>query len=220
MQELRGIIATNIAKLRLSSGMTQQELASKLNYTDKAVSKWERGESVPDVSVLSRIAALFGVSVDYLLTDHTKPIEVLVEQHKEVVEAVVHEQTRGYISNLAELTGFSRPKLIITLMSAALVWLLAIAVYVCLSITVPEWERCWLCFMYAVPATMVALLVLNSIWGRRSNNFVIITLLVWSILISVYFTFDDSGLWKVFLLGIPAQIIILLWSHLMKWIKK
>ena len=61
MEELREIIAKNISDLRKKSGLTQIELAEKLNYSDKAVSKWERGDSVPDVGVLKQIADLFGV---------------------------------------------------------------------------------------------------------------------------------------------------------------
>ena len=72
MDELKNIIAENLQSLRRDAGMTQAALAEKLNYTDKAVSKWERGESVPDVAVLRDIADLFGVTVDYLLrSDHT-----------------------------------------------------------------------------------------------------------------------------------------------------
>ena len=70
MEQLRAIIAANVSRLRLERGLTQQELANQLNYSDKAVSKWERGESAPDISVLARIAAIFGVTVDYLITDH------------------------------------------------------------------------------------------------------------------------------------------------------
>ena len=59
MKDLKLVIAKNIAKLRVDSNMTQNELAQKLNYSDKAVSKWERGESLPDISVLVQIAEIF-----------------------------------------------------------------------------------------------------------------------------------------------------------------
>ena len=67
MVDLREIIAKNICDLRIGAGMTQSNLAAVLNYSDKAVSKWERAESIPDIEVLKEIADLFGVSVDYLL---------------------------------------------------------------------------------------------------------------------------------------------------------
>ena len=64
--DTKSIIANNIIELRKSKKWTQIELAEKLNYSDKAISKWERAESLPDVTVLQQIAALFSVSVDYL----------------------------------------------------------------------------------------------------------------------------------------------------------
>ena len=61
MEDLREIIAKNIADLRREQNLTQAELAARLNYSDKAVSKWERGESMPDITVLKEIADLFSV---------------------------------------------------------------------------------------------------------------------------------------------------------------
>ena len=59
--------------------LTQIELAEKINYSDKAVSKWERGESIPDVSVLLELSKLFGVSIDFLVTAHENK-EIAKEQ--------------------------------------------------------------------------------------------------------------------------------------------
>ena len=76
MDDLKSAFAKNVSDLRNINGMTQLELAEKLNYSDKAVSKWERGESIPDISVVMQIADIFGVSVDYLLsTEHTEDDE-------------------------------------------------------------------------------------------------------------------------------------------------
>ena len=73
------VIAGNIGKLRREAGMTQLELAEELNYSDKAVSKWERGESIPDVIILKQLADRFSVSVDFLLrADH--PSEVAAKR--------------------------------------------------------------------------------------------------------------------------------------------
>ena len=69
MSQLREILAKNLYELRVASGLTQLGFAEKLNYSDKAVSKWERAESAPDVFMLKRIADFFGVSVDYRLTE-------------------------------------------------------------------------------------------------------------------------------------------------------
>ena len=71
MDELKSVVAENLKALRTTAGLTQGELAERLNYSDKAVSKWERGESLPDVQVLKQLADMYGVGVDYLLSsDH------------------------------------------------------------------------------------------------------------------------------------------------------
>ena len=77
MENLKLIIAKNITELRRAASMTQLDLAQKLNYSDKAVSKWERAESVPDISVLKSVAELFGVTVDHLITDHDDSVKAV-----------------------------------------------------------------------------------------------------------------------------------------------
>lgn len=196
MDELKNIIAENIQSLRRDAGMTQAALAEKLNYTDKAVSKWERGESVPDVAVLRDIAALFGVTVDYLIRrDHTEATEVVP----------IHSKKRR-VSNHAS----------ITCMSILLVWLLATFAFVLIDIVSPALQTHWLAFIYAVPVSMIVWLVFNSIWFNRRRNFLIISLLMWSVLASFFLTLLPLGanLWQIFGLGIPGQAIIFLWSRL------
>ena len=68
--ELKLTSASNIINLRTAAGMTQAELGARLNYSDKTISKWERGEAIPDAYVLTQLAEIFGVSVDYLLSSH------------------------------------------------------------------------------------------------------------------------------------------------------
>ena len=85
LEDIKRVIADNIALLRKGSGMTQIELAEKLNYSDKAISKWERGESVPDISVLKQIADMYGVTVDYLITPG----------HSGTLCSARHERDRG-----------------------------------------------------------------------------------------------------------------------------
>ena len=196
MEELKMIIAGNIGTLRREAGMTQLELAEKLNYSDKAVSKWERGESVPDIVTLKALADHFNVTVDYLLRpDH--PIET------EIKHAYTKRQRRNHA--------------IITVMSCVLVWLIAAFVHTGVDVALPNETKLWLVYMYAVPATLIVLLILNSIWGNRRRNFLIISVLIWAILICAYITtwiFAGYNMWLVFVVGIPAQIIVGLWSGL------
>ncbi len=195
MKELREVIAKNICDLRTEAGLTQLTFAELLNYSDKAVSKWERGESIPDIFILKRIADHFGVTVDYLLSEtHTKEI-LRTEKQNRIVK---------------------RNRLLVTFLAAALVWLIATTLFVTLNIVSADISfPSWLVFIYAIPTSAVVLLVFNSIWGRVKLNYLIITVLVWTLILSFYITvlaLVERNIWVMFLLGVPAQVIILFWS--------
>ena len=67
--ELEKIVAANITELRKSKQWTQLELAEKLNYSDKSISKWERGDGIPDLKTLCKMAELFSVLLDFFVMD-------------------------------------------------------------------------------------------------------------------------------------------------------
>ena len=197
MIELRDIIAKNICDLRTEAKMTQLALADVLNYSDKAVSKWERGESVPDIFMLKRIADYFGVSVDYLLeADHSESVKNKIARYK--------------IS--------ARNRFVISFLATVLVWFVATFIFVSMLIFSPDISvRPWLMFIYAIPTSAIVALVFNSIWGRRRLNYFIISVLLWSSLLCIFMTLIivfDVNIWPVFLLGIPGQAIIIIWSGL------
>ena len=195
MQDLKFIIAKNIQKLRQEKGMTQLELAEKLNYSDTTVSKWERGDSLPDIVVLKTIADLFQVTLDYLVEEEHdgKPIT------KEMID-------KNYRRNCYIITGTS----------IFIVALMATLIYVILAMIFPGTSYPWLCYAYAIPAALIVWLVFNSIWFNPRKNFMIVSLLVWSLLLALYLTFSMLGfhIWPIFLVGIPAQIIIWMWSKI------
>jgi transcriptional regulator with XRE-family HTH domain len=169
LEDIKSIIAENIVRLRHRSGMTQIGLAEKLNYSDKAVSKWERGESIPDISVLKNIADLFGVTVDYLITsghEDDAAIEVTVDE-------VALQKRR-------------RSRAMITGMSVLLVWLIASVIFVPIDIATTDAVAHWLAYAYAVPASMLVWLVFNSIWFNRRRNYLIISLMVWTLLAAIH----------------------------------
>lgn len=184
MEEIKQIVAKNIAELRIDGKMTQLELAERLNYSDKAVSKWERGESIPDVITLKAIADIFGVTVDYIISEH-----------KENEKPVVTRHTRNN-------------HIMITLISVAAVWLLGTCAYTF------GWifdAYLWMAFVVCLPISAIVLLVFNSIWGRGIWNLYIISMLVWSILLSVFLgvtVYTEYNIWIIFIIGIPAQILI------------
>jgi len=192
MADLKPIIAKNISRLRTARGMTQIDLAEKLNYSDKAVSKWERAESVPDISVLKDIADMFEVSLDYLVNDNDSEPAAIPDTDK------IKKNNHGFITGLSIL----------------LVWLVATLVFVILKISAPSLKLSWLSFVIAVPVTMIVWLTFNSIWFNRKRNFLIISLLMWSLLALLFLTLPIQNTWLVFVLGVPGQIIIILWSQI------
>ncbi len=198
MEDIKSIIAKNISELRVSHSMTQLELAEKLHYSDKAVSKWERGESAPEIATLKAIAELFEVSVDYLVQS----------EHKKEETAAL--EVGAYIANKRKVKKHS----IITAMSILLVWFVFTFIYVVIDVASPSAHAHWLCFIYAVPVFAIVWLVFNSIWFNRRRNYLIISLLTWSALVSIHLSVLAFGanIWQIYILGIPGQIVILLWS--------
>ena len=214
MEDLKKIIARNITDLRRASDMTQLELAERLNYTDKAVSKWERGESMPDISVLKAIADLFDVKVDYLLTiDHVEKVTEVLLSEDAVDEAARHARRKQ---------GNYRT---ITLISVLLVWLVATFAFVMAKLIYADAVNHWLAFVYAVPLSFVVWLIFHSIWFRGRRNLLIISLLMWSLIAAIHISFvvlakQFENIWLLYILGVPGQAIILTWSRLMHRTKK
>ncbi len=189
MDELTRIIANNITQLRVANKITQLELAQKLNYSDKLVSKWERADAAPNAQTLKALSEIFGVSVDYLFTDHKGSVP----------KAPTPERKLG--------------KRIIIAVSIIGIYLLALLIFVIfwiLGSVVPA------IFVYALPAALITYLVLNSVWNGGRFNHIIIALLVASIALTVYIALLKFNCWQIFLLLIPAEIIVFL-TH---WIKR
>lgn len=208
-EKLKKQIGTNIATCRKYRGLTQAGLAEKLNYSDKAVSKWERGESVPDVLTLAHLAKLFDVPVDDLLKD---PDEL--PEAKGRLEKAMGKVAEKTLKRKAD-------KRVILNLSALLVWSVALILFVILSFF--EFEHIWLAFVYAIPADSVVRLSLLSAWRDFRWNRLLVSFIMWGGLMSIFATvlafagqWVLDPLWRVFLLGIPGQAAILLWFKMFR----
>ena len=207
-EKLKVQIGTNISNLRKRQRLTQAGLAEKLNYSDKAVSKWERGESAPDILTLVSIAEVLGVTVDDLISDPN----ALPEQTGSVQQAMEHVVEKT-LKRKAD-------KRIIVQLSSILVWFVALLAYVVLaSIGV---ENSWLAFFWAIPADAVVVLSLRSAWKDFRSNKVLISILMWGSLLSIYMmplVLLHVNVWRLFLLGIPGQVAIWLWFRMFRPVK-
>lgn len=191
MDERKATLASNLIRLRLAAGMTQAELGEKLNYSDKTISKWERGDVTTDVFVLTQIAEIFGVDVAYLLRPHSE------------IEPVIYNKKQS----LTYSTGM------ITLVAIVSIWTLALLIFISLWI---YGLVVWLVFIYAVPVSLVTLLVLHSIWQHGKRNRYIIAALVVSVILTVYLTFLSQNPWQLFLLVAPSLLLVFLGSRIRK----
>lgn len=187
MTDYRSIIAKNLIRLRVAAQYTQAEVASKLSYSDKAVSKWERAESIPDVAVLKAIADMYGVTVDYLLSEHGTAEELIPK------ETGPRRMTRN--------------QTLITVISVLGVWFLAVVAFtVCFSFG----NIVWPVFLWALPVSSVVALVLICVWGGRMTCFAFISLLLWSLSAAIYFTCIDAKPWLVFVAAAILQATVIL----------
>ena len=187
--DIKENLAKNLTLYRKAKGLTQVELAEKLNYSDKAVSKWERGESVPDLTVLKQLADFYGVKIDTLITE---PKKALLNSNKNSTKRVA-----------------------IYLCSTCLVWLVAVLCYAMINMIIPSITHTWLSFFYALPITFIILLVFTAVWKKTWLNTISISLLIWSVLLATFLTLlvalpnPPSNLWMIFLIGVPTQALTL-----------
>ena len=204
-EKLRRQIGTNIAAYRQRGGWTQAELAEKLNYSDKAVSKWERGESVPDVLTLASLAECLNITVNDLLKDPNE-----LPEHTGAVQQAMGHMVEKTLKRKAN-------KRIIQALSSILVWFVALLIFVVLDTV--NVGKSWLAFFYAIPANAIVLLSLRSAWRDFRWNRALISMIMWGGILSLYTTLlvlICFNAWKIFLLGIPGQAAILLWFRLFR----
>lgn len=183
------IIAKNLTQYRKAAGLTQAELAEKINYSDKSVSKWESGNGVPDIYILIELAKIFGVTVDDLISESSA-------QKAQSKKTSLH--------------------VLIMLLSSGIVWLTATCIFAILSLIFPQGK--WaVSFLWALPVNAIVLIVFSGIWRYRIVNFLSVSALIWTIITCLYVTVsvmggEMAGLWVLFIIGAPLQVLEILWS--------
>lgn len=195
------IVAHNLAELRKSKGLTQGEMAEIFNYSDKSISKWEHGETLPDIEVLKEICDYFGVTLDYLVTENKDEQKSLKKKQR------------------------TANKWVIVALSVTTVFLFAVVAYFVGQIAMGDdvWPKYgWMCYMWAVPVALIVMLIFNSIWGKALWRAILVTSITWTMLIGIYitvglFVHDGLGwtLWPLFIIGVPLTVAAILWNHVL-----
>jgi transcriptional regulator with XRE-family HTH domain len=179
--ELNKTIAQNLCTLRKKSGLTQLQLAEKINYSDKAISKWEKGACLPSIYVLMTVAEFYGVTLQEI-----------------VGKDQIAEPKRGQ----------KDIKTMVSLLSWATVWLIATIVFVVLRFISPV-ERAWLSFIVAIPASFLVCTIFSSVWKWRLPTAIFSSFFVWTAIMAISLMLKSPQVWLFYLIGIPLQFIII-----------
>ena len=201
MNDMYEILRENLVKLRKENNLTQSELAGILKYSDKSVSKWETGETLPPLETLLKISDYYGISVDDLLR---KPLTIKKDENVERIKKA--------------------NKKVISILVISIAWLMATTIFVGSIITGVEYaSSAWIAFVWAVPLSFLVLIFLSSFWFRKEVA-LFVSLFVWTLLASVFITItvisDNTNYYLLFLIGVPVQIIIVLCKKIYEPVKK
>ena len=192
MEDIKPVVADNLTKLRKSQGLTQAQLAEKFNYSDKAVCRWERGETLPDINILYALCEFYGVTMNDLVSPGLQTDDIAVDRKSRL-----------------------KYRVLISILLCSVVWLAA-TFYFTLNV-VGEGVGYWLIFVWAVPVSCLA--VLLSFRTNRSIVFrsIIYSITVWSFIASVFLHFLvylNLNAWMLFIIGAPLEVVIILWQQL------
>ena len=215
---LRKVIAENLVYYRREKGLTQAALAETLNYSDKSVSKWERGEGVPDITVLYRLAEFYGITVnDLLLTPEARQQAAEAAKAAEAAQAAESsdgEETEATDEAPAEAPGKKRSlrtRILVPVLSIGLVWLVAMVTFFFMEVLWPGFAYGWLIFLYAIPSSFIVATVFACIWWNQIARFICVSGIVWSVSLSVALSIAVPNIWLIYPVAGVLQILTVLW---------
>lgn len=187
-KDIKQIVAKNLANLRKNKKITQTELAEQFGYSDKAISKWENGDTLPDIQTLYQLCEFYNVTLDFLVSE---------QSFDEKIKYINHLNKRVIINNS-----------LIELLYCSFVWILAVIIYVYLY-TFSEINY-WQIFMWAIPATAIVMLLFTKVWKQKLYTFIVRSLFFWTLVTACYVQFIEYNIWPLFFLMIPIQVALIL----------
>ena len=205
LDELKLVSASNIIKLRTGAGLTQAELGARRNYSDKTISKWERGEAIPDAYVLTQLAEMFGVTVDYLLSSHDAWEAPTDGGDGESGEPAAADDAQG-------AQGYSVE--VIMALTVVSIWTASIIAFVVLWLAAGViW---WRIFAITLPVSLLVLMILMCVFKKEKSLQYVIAAFVFSIFVMLYFLIPNYKPWQLFIISVPAVVIVFLACNIQK----
>lgn len=187
-KDIKKIVAKNLANLRKNKKLTQTELAEKFGYSDKAISKRENGDTLPDIQTLYQLCEFYNVTLDFLVNE---------QDFEDKIKYINHLNRKVIINNS-----------MIELLYCSFVWILAVIIYIYLLIFT-EFDY-WQIFVWALPATSLVMLLFSKVWKQKIYTFVVRSLFFWTLVIACYIQFIQYNIWPLFFLMIPIQVALIL----------
>ncbi len=196
LDELKLVSASNIIKLRTGAGLTQAELGARLNYSDKTISKWERGEAIPDAYVLTQLAEMFGVTVDYLLVVARAwaPTDGGDGESGEPAAADDAQGAQGYSVE------------VIMALTVVSIWTASIIAFVVLWLAAGViW---WRIFAITLPVSLLVLMILMCVFKKEKSLQYVIAAFVFSIFVMLYFLIPNYNAVAAFFISSCLPLLL------------
>ena len=183
MENVKEIVSQNLLRLRKENNLTQAELARRINYSDKAISRWEAGEVVPDLETIYALSEVFDVPVSYITESRSK--EGANDGRK-----VIGQKILSQIFLCCEI------------------WLIVTVLFVYLKIS--RHTNLWQLFVWGVPCSMLVLWLYNRKERTNVLLFIYSTIFIWSFTTCIYLHLIESNPWYMFFIGLPAQGLLVI----------
>ncbi|MBR6019098.1 MAG: helix-turn-helix transcriptional regulator [Lachnospiraceae bacterium] len=183
MENVKEIVSQNLLRLRKENNLTQAELARRINYSDKAISRWEAGEVVPDLETIYALSEVFDVPVSYITESRSK--EGANDGRK-----VIGQKILSQIFLCCEI------------------WLIVTVLFVYLKIS--RHTNLWQLFVWGVPCSMLVLWLYNRKERTNVLLFIYSSIFVWSFTTCIYLHLIESNPWYMFFIGLPAQGLLVI----------
>lgn len=183
MKDVKSIVSKNLVALRKKKEITQAALAARFSYSDKAVCRWESGETLPDINVLCALAEFYGVTMNDLVDPDFSADDTLSRER----------YARRY-------------RIWMCLLLASTVWIFATVVFAFTS------AQYWLAFVTAVPITCIIIHATMRERLGMVGKIIVSSFLAWSTITVLYLhglVYLDSNAWYLFIVGAPLQAFVI-----------
>ncbi len=181
--KIESIISQNLIELRKNKQLKQSELSQEIGYSDKTISRWENGTSIPDVATLVKLANFYNVSLNDLITENAT--EKINDNKPDLQNKKIKD-----LSNLG--------------LAVLTVWLLAVMIYI--GMILFNKEPLWQMFVFAVPiSSCLAYRHTSRYLNIRWLDFTLLSLINFGLVTAIYLVIIEYNFWQLFFLTLPLE---------------